>query len=143
MVHSLWLQEQNDHLHSSSSTQLHSYKCLHLLSEIKHLYEQAPLIMLQPDCSILNYPLPDRSKNSTTASLHNFLEFAKPISIALSIVDASKLGTNFIPINSYFGPQYPCPPKLFDVIHVLVDPLMLQSGGRAAAWAGIARAEQP
>ena len=117
-VHSIWLQ-RNEHLHGTATLQLHSYKRTHLLSEIASLYEQASL-MLQSDRSIFNYPLEDRSKNST-ASLRNSLQFAKPI-IARSIADANSLGTNFVPINGYFGLRYPCPPELFNVIHPLVDP---------------------
>jgi hypothetical protein len=35
------------------------------------------------------------------------------------MADAATFGTNFLPINAYFSPQYP---HLFHVIHVRVGP---------------------
>ena len=116
-VHSLWLQ-RNEHLHGPPMTALHSIKRLQLLSEISALYDSAPS-MLSSDRSIFDYPLADRTRHSTT-SLRNFILFAKPI-IRRSIKDAVILGSNTKTIDSYFGPRFPPPPELWDVIHPLVD----------------------
>jgi hypothetical protein len=115
--HSLWLQ-RNEHFHGPPTTALHSIKRLHLLSKISALYDSGPS-MLSSDRSILDYPLADRTYHSTT-SLRNFLLFAKPI-IRRSIKDAVTLGSNTKMIDIYFGPRFPPPLELWDVIHPLVD----------------------
>jgi hypothetical protein len=117
IVQSIWLL-RNDHLHGTSSTPLHSIKRLELISEISSLYNMAPS-MLASDRAIFDYPLGARAKHSTT-SLQNFLHFASPIT-KRSIKDAAIIRIQTKPINTYFGPQFPIPPSLYDIIHPLVD----------------------
>jgi hypothetical protein len=50
-VHSMWLL-RNEHIHGTDPLQQHSYKRLHLLAQIRELYDAAPL-MLASDHDIL------------------------------------------------------------------------------------------
>jgi hypothetical protein len=116
--HSIWLL-WNEHLHGTPSIPLHSIKHLQLLTKILSLYNMAPS-MLASDHAIFDYPLAKRQKHLSTL-LRNFLHFASPI-IKCSINKAKIIGTCSKPINTYFGPRFPIPPSLYDVIlHPLVD----------------------
>ena len=129
-VHSLWLQ-RNEHLHGTLPTQLHSIKRLHLLAQISDLYDSAPC-MLSTDRRLFELPLRDRQKHSTS-SLRNFILLAAPL-VKRSIRDADQLGSHSQPITSYFGPRFPPPPELWDVIHPLVDHITLEADLEWEPW---------
>jgi hypothetical protein len=99
--HCTWLL-RNEHLHGTSPFQPHSYKHLHLLTQVTELYEAAPM-MLMSDRDIFEIPLEDR-RNQTKATLQSFYTFAKPI-VDLSLRHAADWGTNFRHIDSYFPQQ--------------------------------------
>jgi hypothetical protein len=109
-VHSVWLL-QNEHLHGTYLLQQQSYKRLHLLAQIRELYDAAPL-MLAGDRDILLLPFSHR-QDHTTRSLRVFFTWVKPL-VDNSIHDANDLGSRFRQIDSYFRPTIP--PELFDVI---------------------------
>jgi hypothetical protein len=109
-VHSVWLL-RNEHLHGTDPLQQHSYKRLHLLAQIRELYDAAPL-MLAGDRDILSLPFV-RRQDHTTRSLRAFVNCAKPL-VDNSIHDTNDLGSRFRRIDSYFRPTIP--PELFDVI---------------------------
>jgi hypothetical protein len=109
-VHSVWLL-RNEHLHGTDPVQQHSYKRLHLLSQIRELYDSSPL-MLAGDRDILSFPF-HRRQTQTTRSLQNFFSWAKPM-VDNSIHVANDLGSRFRRIDDYFRPTIP--PELFDVI---------------------------
>jgi hypothetical protein len=95
---------RNEHLHGTSPFHPHSYKHLHLLSQVTQLYDAAPM-MLMSDRDIFEIPLKDR-RNQTKATLQSFYTFAKPI-VDLSIHNANDWGTTFRHIDSYFPQRIP------------------------------------
>jgi hypothetical protein len=109
-VHTVWLL-RNEHLHGTDPFHHRSYKRLHLLAQIRELYNAAPL-MLASDRDILSVSF-DYRYSQTTASLHTFYAWAKPI-VDKSTHDANDFGSHFRRIDSYFRPSIP--PELFDVI---------------------------
>ena len=109
-VHNMWL-IRNTHLHRTDPLQTHSYIHLHLLAQIKELYDCIPL-MLSADRDILSYPYAARSEQ-TTSALQAFYKWAKPL-VDKSVRDAVEMGQSFRRIDSYFRPRIP--QELFDVI---------------------------
>jgi hypothetical protein len=109
-VHAVWLL-RNEHLHGTDPLQQHSYKRLHLLAQIRELYDAAPL-MLAGDRDILSFPFA-HSQAQTTRSLRDVFTWAKPL-VDNSIHVANDLGSRFRRIDSYFRPTIP--QELFDVI---------------------------
>jgi hypothetical protein len=109
-VHTMWLL-RNEHLHGTDPFQERSYKRLHLLAQIRELYDAAPL-MLASDRVILSMSF-DRRYTQTTASLRTFYAWAKPL-VDKSTHDANGLGSQFRRIDTYFRPLIL--PELFDVI---------------------------
>jgi hypothetical protein len=110
-VHLTWLL-RNEHLHGTDPLQQGSYKRLHLLAQLRELYDSAPL-MLAGDRDILVLFSFERRQAQSTATLRAFYKWAKPL-VNNSIHDANELGSRFRQIDSYFRPTVP--PKLFDVI---------------------------
>jgi hypothetical protein len=108
-VHPMWLL-RNEHLQGMDPLQQHSYKRLHLLTQIRELYDAAPL-MLAGDRDILLLPFAN-CQTQTTRSLRAFFTWAKPL-VDNIIHDANGLGSRFRRIDSYFRPTIP--PELFDV----------------------------
>jgi hypothetical protein len=109
-VHSTWLL-RNEHLHGTDPLQQSSYKRLHLLAQIRELYDAAPL-MLVGDRDILAFSF-DRRQVQNTETLHTFYVWAKPL-VDHSIHVANELGSRFRRIDDYFRPVIP--PELCDVI---------------------------
>jgi hypothetical protein len=109
-VHSVWLL-CNEHLHGTDPLQQHSYKRLHLLVQIRELYDSAPL-MLAGDRDILSFPFHHR-QTQTTRSLERFSIWAKPV-VDNIIHVVNDLGSRFRRIDDYFRPTIH--PELFDVI---------------------------
>jgi hypothetical protein len=64
LIHSIWLL-QNELLHGTSSTPLHSIKRLHLISEISSLYNMALSILFASDHTIIDYFLTEHQKHLT------------------------------------------------------------------------------
>jgi hypothetical protein len=108
--HVVWLL-RNAHLHGTDPNDTTSYKHLHLLAQIRELYDAAPHMMVH-DCDVLAFPLEAR-QFQLTAALKIFYSHAKPI-VEQSLEDAAKLGNQFRLIDTYFRPVIP--PELFDVI---------------------------
>ena len=108
--HALWLL-RNQHLHASNPNLATSYKKLHLLVQIKELYDSAPR-MLQADKAMFATDYDVRS-TFNTAVLQRWYRWAKPL-VAQSIKDAAELGKNFRYIDDYFRPEIP--PELVDAI---------------------------
>jgi hypothetical protein len=109
-VHTCWLL-RNEHLHGVDPLQHTPYKKLHLLAQIRELYDSAPLMMAE-DRDILAFPFEHRSLQ-TTHTLGAFFTWAHPL-VAQSISDANELGARFRHIDSYFQPLIPT--ELFDII---------------------------
>jgi hypothetical protein len=87
------------------------YKKLHLIAQIRELYDSAPL-MLSADRYIFAFPFEHRHLQSTSA-LGAFFTWANPLA-AKSISDANELGSHLRHTDSYFRPLVPA--DLFDVI---------------------------
>jgi hypothetical protein len=109
--HVVWLL-RNAHLHGTDPNNTTSHKHLHLLAQIRALYEAAAPHMMVHDRDVLAVPLEARQFQSTTA-LKTFYSHAKPI-VEQSLEDAAKLGSQFRLIDTYFHPVIP--PELFNVI---------------------------
>ena len=108
--HSVWLL-RNQHLHASNPNLATSYKKLHLLAQIKELYDSAPQ-MLEADKDMFATDYDVRS-TFKTAVLQRWYRWAKPL-VAQSIKDATEMGKKFRRINDYFRPEIP--PELVDAI---------------------------
>jgi hypothetical protein len=86
--HVVWLLH-NQHLHGTDPQNTTSYKHLHLLAQIRELYDTEQYMMAH-DRDVLAFPFECRHLQST-ATLKSFYQHAKPI-VEQSIEDASKLG---------------------------------------------------
>jgi hypothetical protein len=106
---------RNSHLHGKAPGASTSYKHLHLLAQIKELYDSAPH-MLAHDCDIFSIPFDNRRLQSTR-TLRTYYTFAKPI-VEKSIKEAQDFGTTFRRINDYFHPAPPpdIPIEIFEII---------------------------
>jgi hypothetical protein len=94
----LWLL-RNSHLHGSSAHNLHSYRRLQLLREIRDLYDSAPS-MLRHDRDIFRHEY-DSFLDVPDRALLSFVKFAKPV-VQRSQKQATKLGPNCRTITDYF-----------------------------------------
>jgi hypothetical protein len=110
-VHICWLL-RNEHLHGLDPLHHVTYKQLHLLAQIRELYDSAPL-MLADDRDILAFPFAHRHLQSTAQLTALFFTWATPM-VDKSISDANELGACFRRIDSYYRPLIPN--ALFDVI---------------------------
>jgi hypothetical protein len=100
--HVVWLL-RNQHLHGTDPQNATSYKHLHLLAQIRELYD-AQQYMMAHDGNLLAFTFECRHLQST-ATLKAFYQHAKPL-IKKSIEDATKLGDQFRHIDTYFRPVY-------------------------------------
>jgi hypothetical protein len=101
----LWLL-RNSHLHGTSVTNLHSYRRLQLLREIRDLYDSAPS-MLRHDRDIFRHEY-DSFLDVPERALKSFIQFATPV-VNRSKKQASTLGPNCRAITDYF---HSVPPEL-------------------------------
>jgi hypothetical protein len=95
----LWLL-RNSHLHGTSANNLHSYRRLQLLREIRDLYDSAPS-MLRHDRDIFRHDYESFLEVPERALL-SFVKFAKPV-VKRSQKQAAKLGPNCRAITDYFN----------------------------------------
>jgi hypothetical protein len=101
LSHAVWLQ-RNKALHSDDATaQLLSYKHTQLLLEIQDLYDQQDL-MLANDRKIFTKPY-NYWIDQPTSQLKTFLQRMRA-TVKARNVQASDMGPNFRPIDSYFPP---------------------------------------
>jgi cytochrome b len=77
-VHTVWLL-RNEHLHGTDPFQQRSYKRLHLLAQIRELYDAAPL-MLANDRDILSLPFDRRYTQTTDLFSADILSLGKTFS---------------------------------------------------------------
>jgi hypothetical protein len=109
----LWLL-RNSHLHGTSVTNLHSYRRLQLLREIRDLYDSAPS-MLRHDRDIFRLEY-DSFLDAPERALLSFVRFAKPV-VNRSKKQASTLGPNCRAITDYFNYVQPeLPPHVVAAI---------------------------
>ena len=109
----LWLL-RNSHLHGTSANNLHSYRRLQLLREIRDLYDSAPS-MLRHDRDIFRHDYKSFLDVPEKALL-SFVKFAKPV-VHRSQKQAAKLGPNCRAITDYFNYVAPeIPPHVFAAI---------------------------
>ena len=99
-VHHIWL-IRNTHLHQTDPMQQYSYTHIHLLAQIKELYDCIPL-MLAADRDIMSIPYSARLEQPTS-TLQTFYKWAKPL-VDKSVQDANELGRSFQRIDHYFCP---------------------------------------
>jgi hypothetical protein len=108
--HGTWLL-RNQHLHGSDPANITCYKHLHLLAQIKELYDAAPHTMAH-NRDLFSFPFETRHFQST-AILKAFYTHAKPI-VEVSLKGAAQLGTRFQSIDTYFRPVISA--ELFNLI---------------------------
>jgi hypothetical protein len=108
--HGTWLL-RNQHLHGTDPSNITCYKHLHLLAQIRELYDAAPHMMAH-DRDLFSFPFETRQFQST-AILKAFYNHAKSI-VEVSLKGAAQLGTRFQSINTYFRPVISA--ELFNVI---------------------------
>jgi hypothetical protein len=110
LSHAMWIQ-RNTALHGDdATTQLLSYKHTQLL-EIQDLYDQQDL-MLANDRKIFTKPY-EYWIDQPTSQLQTFLQRMRA-TVKASVAQASDMGPNFRPIDSYFPPTIP--QGIFDII---------------------------
>ena len=87
--------------HMNHPKQKTSYKCLHLLWQIKYFYDQQDLI-LHSDRGTITISLTTYN-TKTTITVYTFYKFAKPL-VTQSLEQAKELGKSFCKITIYFCP---------------------------------------